>query len=76
MLVIGGGIRGGRVYGQWPGLAIEQRYDRRDLAATTDFRDVFAEIVVRHLGGTNVASVFPGYDVRPSRFLGLFASGS
>jgi uncharacterized protein (DUF1501 family) len=76
MLVIGGGIRGGRVYGQWPGLAIEQRYDRRDLAVTTDFRDVFAEIVVRHLGGTNVASVFPGYDVRPSRFPGLFAGGS
>jgi uncharacterized protein (DUF1501 family) len=76
MLVTGGGIRGGRVYGQWPGLAIEQRYDRRDLAVTTDFRDVFAEIVVRHLGGTNVASVFPGSDVRPSRFPGLFAGGS
>ena len=50
MMVIGGGVRGGRVYGKWPGLAREQRYDARDLAVTTDFRDVFAEIVVRHLG--------------------------
>ena len=50
MMVIGGGIRGGRVYGKWPGLAAGQRYEGRDLAVTTDFRDVFGEIVVRHLG--------------------------
>jgi uncharacterized protein (DUF1501 family) len=73
MLVIGGGVRGGHVYGRWPGLAVEQRYDRRDLAITTDFRDVFAEIVVRHLGATTVQSVFPGYTVQSSRFPGLFA---
>ena len=46
MMVIGGGVRGGRVYGKWPGLAAEQRYEGRDLAVTTDFRDVFGEIVV------------------------------
>ena len=50
MMVIGGGVRGGHVYGKWPGLAVEQRYEGRDLAVTTDFRDVFGEIVVRHLG--------------------------
>jgi uncharacterized protein (DUF1501 family) len=71
MLVIGGSVRGGRVYGRWPGLAVEQRYDRRDLAITTDFRDVFAEIVVRHLGAANVEKVFPGYPVQASRFPGL-----
>ena len=50
MMVIGGGVRGGHVYGKWPGLARDKRYEGRDLAVTTDFRDVFGEIVVRHLG--------------------------
>jgi uncharacterized protein (DUF1501 family) len=72
MMVIGGGVRGGKVHGKWPGLAVEQRYDRRDLAVTTDFRDVFAEIVVRHLGVQDASPVFPGYKVQPSRFPGLF----
>ena len=73
MLVIGGGVRGGRVYGRWPGLAREQRYEGRDLAVTTDFRDVFGEIVVRHLGLANPSAVFPGYPIKPAKFLGLFA---
>ena len=73
MLVIGGGVRGGHVYGKWPGLAVEQRYDRRDLAVTTDFRDVFGEVVVRHLGVNDPKSIFPGYAISPSRFPGLFA---
>jgi uncharacterized protein (DUF1501 family) len=50
MMVVGGGVRGGRVYGRWPGLAIDRRHEGRDLAVTTDFRDVFGEVVVRHLG--------------------------
>ena len=73
MLVIGGGVRGGHVYGKWPGLAVEQRYDRRDLAVTTDFRDVFGEVVVRHLGVSDPKPIFPGYAISPSRFPGLFA---
>jgi uncharacterized protein (DUF1501 family) len=73
MIAIGGAVRGGRVYGRWPGLAVGQRYDGRDLAVTTDFRDVFAEIVVRHLGVADTRPIFPGYDARPSRFPGLFA---
>jgi uncharacterized protein (DUF1501 family) len=72
MMVIGGGVRGGHVYGKWPGLAIDRRYDRRDLAVTTDFRDVFGEIVTRHMGVADARPVFPGYAVSPSRFPGLF----
>jgi len=73
MLAVGGDVRGGRVYGRWPGLAIEQRYDGRDLAVTTDFRDVFGEIVVRHLGVANPAPIFPGYAISASRFPGMLA---
>jgi len=72
MLAIGGGVRGGRVYGKWPGLAVEQRYERRDLAVTTDFRDVFGEIVTKHLGVSDPRPIFPGYTIQPSRFAGLF----
>jgi uncharacterized protein (DUF1501 family) len=73
MMVFGGGVHGGRVYGRWPGLAVERRYDRRDLAVTTDFRDVFGEIVVRHLGLADSRAIFPGYTISPGRFPGLFA---
>jgi uncharacterized protein (DUF1501 family) len=73
MLIIGGGVRGGQVLGTWPGLAPQQRYEGRDVAVTTDFRDVFGEIVVRHLGVDDPKPVFPGYDIRSSRFPGLFA---
>ena len=61
MMVIGGGVRGGKVYGRWPGLAREQRYDGRDLAVTTDFRAVFGEVVRGHLGVTDTTRVFPGF---------------
>ena len=73
MLAIGGGVRGGTVYGRWPGLSPEHRFERRDLAVTTDFRDVFGEIVVRHLGLSDPETIFPGYTLQPSRFPGLFA---
>jgi uncharacterized protein (DUF1501 family) len=73
MMVIGGGVRGGHVYGRWPGLAPDQRYDRRDLAVTTDFRDVFGEIVTRHLGVKDPRPIFPGYASNPARYPGLFA---
>jgi uncharacterized protein (DUF1501 family) len=62
MMVIGGTVRGG-VHGKWPGLADAHRFEGRDLAVTTDFRDVFSEIVVGHLGASRSAlsRVFPGY---------------
>jgi uncharacterized protein (DUF1501 family) len=71
MMAIGGGIAGGRVYGKWPGLAVNQRYEGRDLAVTTDFRDVFGEIVVRHLGVSDARTIFPGYAISETRFPGL-----
>src|SRR5579862_1716280 len=74
MMIIGGNVRGGRVYGRWPGLAPDRRYDGRDLAVTTDFRDVFGEIVVRHLGVPDPRTIFPGYSVNPGRFPGLLSA--
>jgi uncharacterized protein (DUF1501 family) len=71
MFVLGGPVRGGRVYGQWPGLAPDQLYEGRDLALTTDFRDVFAEVAVRHLGASETNTVFPGFEVSPARFRGF-----
>lgn len=72
MLVAGGGVRGGHVLGRWPGLAPEARYDGRDLAVTTDFRDVFGDILVAHLGLASTDAVFPGYPFDPRRVPGLF----
>ncbi|HET9702443.1 MAG TPA: DUF1501 domain-containing protein [Vicinamibacterales bacterium] len=73
MLLIGGGVKGRTVYGKWPGLRKEQLFEGRDLAVTTDFRDVFAEVVTRHLGAPGTASirVFPGYAVRSENFRGV-----
>ena len=61
MMIVGGNVKGGKVYGKWPGLASEQRYDGRDLAVTTDFRTVFAEVAGGHLGLADTAHVFPGF---------------
>ena len=72
MMVLGGSVRGGKVYGRWPGLEKEQLYEGRDLAVTTDFRDVLGELVSRHLGQKNIAQVFPGY--QPGEPLGLLPS--
>jgi|SRR5579859_7141678 len=71
MFVMGGGVRGGRVAGTWPGLEREQRYEQRDLAVTTDFRDLFAEVASKQLGITDLDAVFPGYDVSAERFPGV-----
>jgi uncharacterized protein (DUF1501 family) len=71
MLVLGGGVRGGKVYGPWPGLKEEQLHEGRDLALTTDFRDVFGEIASKHLGAADLRKVFPGYDLGPPKFRGL-----
>ncbi len=68
MFVMGGGVKGGKVYGKWPGLEQEQLYENRDLALTTDFRDVLGELVSAHLGNPTLGGVFPGYN---PKFLGL-----
>jgi uncharacterized protein (DUF1501 family) len=69
MFVIGNNVRGGKVYGRWPGLKTEQLYEGRDLALTTDFRDVFGEVARKHLGTPDMQAVFPGYNSSESRFL-------
>jgi uncharacterized protein (DUF1501 family) len=61
MLVMGGAVRGGRVYGRWPGLEEHQLYEQRDLALTTDFRQVIAEAVAKQLGNPRLERVFPGF---------------
>jgi uncharacterized protein (DUF1501 family) len=61
MLVLGGGVRGGKVHGRWPGLARERLFEGRDLAVTTDFRALFGEVAGRHLGIAQPASLFPGW---------------
>jgi uncharacterized protein (DUF1501 family) len=73
MFVLGGRVRGGKVYGRWPGLAPEVLYEGRDLDVTTDFRAVCSEVIARHLGQKDLASVFPGY--RAAASLGLLAKG-
>jgi uncharacterized protein (DUF1501 family) len=70
MFVIGGGVKGGKVHGTWPGLEREQLYEGRDLALTTDFRAVFADVLSRHLGAANLSPVFPGYDGKPFSVFG------
>lgn len=62
MFAIGGGVKGGKVHGRWPGLAREQLHEGRDLALTTDFRTVFSEVAGTHLGATRTDALFPGFD--------------
>lgn len=71
MFVLGGDVKGGKVYGKWPGLKAEQLNERRDLALTTDFRDVFAELAKSHLGASKLDLIFPGYEIKPGNFKGL-----
>jgi len=69
MFVLGGPVKGGKVYGRWPGLDQSQLYEERDLALATDFRQVIGEVVARHMGNSNLTEVFPGYENQPGRFL-------
>jgi uncharacterized protein (DUF1501 family) len=71
MFVLGGKVKGGKVYGKWPGLADEQLNEGRDLAITTDYRRVLGELVVKTMGGANLESTFPGAKLSPRQFLGL-----
>jgi uncharacterized protein (DUF1501 family) len=68
--VLGGGVRGGKIHGRWPGLRDDQLYEGRDLAVTTDLRSVLAAAASAQLGATDVAKLFPGFEGRalPSLF--------
>jgi uncharacterized protein (DUF1501 family) len=71
MFVLGGKVKGGNVYGKWPGLDNDQLNEGRDLVLTTDFRNVLGEVVSQTLGATNMEVVFPGAGLSPNRFLRL-----
>lgn len=71
MFAIGGGVRGRRVHGRWPGLAPEQLNEGRDLALTTDFRAVFGEVASKHLGAERLDRLFPGYAGTPRDWIGV-----
>ena len=76
MFVLGGRVKGGRMYGRWPGLADEQLNEGRDLTVTTDFRRVLGEAAYNTLGARNLGLVFPGSQVRPSDFLNFSRAAS
>jgi len=69
MFVMGGPVKGGKVYGRWPGLDQSQLYEGRDLALTTDVRRVIGEAVYQHLGNKALDQVFPGFENRAEKFL-------
>ncbi len=71
MFVMGGPIKGGRVYGKWPGIGPDQLNEGRDLTLTTDFRSVLGELIANHLGSRDLATVFPGFDNDPHKFRGV-----
>jgi uncharacterized protein (DUF1501 family) len=66
MLLLGGPVNGRKVYGRWPGLTESERFEGRDLAVTTDFREVFTDVVAGHLGAAPAAlsRIFPGFTAR------------
>ncbi|HET6142120.1 MAG TPA: DUF1501 domain-containing protein [Candidatus Acidoferrales bacterium] len=68
MFVMGGAVKGGKVYGKWPGLGLGQLNEGRDLTLTTDFRSVLGEVISGHLGANNLRPVFPGFDNSPAKF--------
>jgi uncharacterized protein (DUF1501 family) len=71
MFVLGGKVKGGKVYGKWPGLADHQLNEGRDLAITTDYRQVLGEVVSKTIGATNLEITFPGARLNAKQFLGL-----
>ncbi|MGO8757743.1 MAG: DUF1501 domain-containing protein [Terracidiphilus sp.] len=71
MFVLGGQVKGGKVYGRWPGLDNDQLNQGRDLALTTDYRQVLGEVVTHSLGAENLEPVFPGAKLSRAGFLGL-----
>lgn len=68
MLLLGGSVNGGKVYGTWPGLALKTLEGPGDLRVTTDYRTVFAEVLSRRTprGEKSLAAIFPGWQKVPA----------
>jgi uncharacterized protein (DUF1501 family) len=73
LFVIGNSVKGGKVYGDWRGLASDKLYEGRDLDVTTDFRDVFGEVANKHFGNKNLDKLFPGYALKSAKFRGVLS---
>ena len=71
MLLSGGGSQGRNVYGKRPGLDSSHLYETRNLSVTTEFREVFGEILARRLSVANLTPVFPGYERNEKKRLGI-----
>ena len=71
MFALGGPVKGGKVYGRWPGLSAEQLYEGRDLAITTDFRQVLGEAAYKTLGARDMQIVFPQSGLQRRNFLNI-----
>lgn len=69
MMLLGGGVRGGKVYTDWPGLEKHQLETPGDLRVTTDYRDVLAEVVTQRLHNERMTEVFPGHHPHVRRIL-------
>ncbi len=65
MFVLGGGVRGGKVYCDWKGLAMDKLEAPGDLPVQNNYRDVLAPVLARHSGMTDYARVFPEYALTP-----------
>ena len=61
-MVLGGNIKGGKMYGKWPGLATHQLDNGVDLNITTDYRSIFSEILVQKLKTQRLDYIFPGFN--------------
>jgi uncharacterized protein (DUF1501 family) len=64
VLALGGGLRGGQVYGRWPGLAPEN-LDSGDVAMATDYRQILTEILQKRCAIGSVSTIFPGLTPAP-----------
>ena len=73
MLLLGGGVKGGKVYGKWPGFDSSHLYENRDLAVRTDFHNVFAEILPTRTRLRDLGPVFPGYALDDRKRPGIVA---
>jgi len=73
MFVLGNTVKGGKVYGDWKGLKNDQLNEGRDLAVTTDFRDVFAEVAQKQMGAKDLSKLFPNYTAKPANFKGFLS---